>query len=373
VVGVTEAQKQEQELKESSEIRKIVLELMLPLQSTKRIVNTDNFYTSVQLLESLRVCGLYGRGTIRQNSKHFPKVFKIASSDGLPRGFMRQGVSQETGIVAASWVDSAIVSVISNADSTNITTVYRQVKQEKQPFTAPVCVAEYNAAMQGVDRLDQLRTRFSIADGHSFKKWHKKLALAFLDIARCNAYSTRLLTGIDKDKRDPHRAFMIALTCELMTGAWRQSLGDTGMMYEDPETRKESAQVRSTPSTPRTPTSTTFCSGQKSSQVITGARCRRGCVVCRFEGRHPTESTDYCPNHKVCLCTKKYERAVNLPSYMCPQSDWTCWHKFHQFYLPNKLFNYNGKIRRSSEIFKSYKEQNYSAQAEQVQVEHHEC
>ena len=131
VIGGPQAQQLQAELQESSEVRKLVLEVTRPIQGTKRVVNTDNYYTSVQLLESLRIAGLYGRGTIRQNSKHFPKSFKITSSDSLPRGSMRQGVSKESGIVAASWVDSAIVSVISNADSSATTTVYRRIKQEK--------------------------------------------------------------------------------------------------------------------------------------------------------------------------------------------------------------------------------------------------
>ncbi|DBA02195.1 TPA: hypothetical protein N0F65_004830 [Lagenidium giganteum] len=48
--------------------------------------------------------------------------------------------------------------------------------------------------MQGVDRLDLRRAGFAIADGHSFKKWYKKLAMAIIDIARCSAYCTRKLS-----------------------------------------------------------------------------------------------------------------------------------------------------------------------------------
>lgn len=357
VIGLSEVQQLQEELKESSEVRKIVLEVTLPLHGTKRVVNTDNFYTSVQLLESLRVSGLYGRGTIRQNSKHFPKSFKISSSDSLPRGSMRHGVCRHTGIVAASWVDSAIVSVISNADSSATTSVHRRIRQEKMPFPAPICVANYNSAMQGVDRLDQLRSRFSIADGHSFKKWHKKLALAFLDIARCNAFCTRQLTGIDDNVRDPHRAFVAQLASELLNGEWRSAITDTGMIYEQLDTPLAiRTPIKSAPSTPQTPETKIMCVGQKSSQVITGgARTRRGCVICRFEGRHPTEATDHCATHQVCLCKKKYQQVDKIPTHFCPNQAWTCWQKFHLFYFPRGLFNINGRVRRSSGIFLAHK------------------
>ncbi|POM67609.1 Transposase [Phytophthora palmivora] len=80
------------------------------------------------------------------------------------------------------------------------------------------CVAQYNTNMQGVDRLDQLRGQFSLADGHTFKKWYKKLGMAIVDVARVNAYMSRTLSiDLEKD-RDPHRSFVAQLTEELISG-----------------------------------------------------------------------------------------------------------------------------------------------------------
>ncbi|GMF48724.1 unnamed protein product [Phytophthora fragariaefolia] len=120
----------------------------------------------------------------------------IQGSDELARGATKQGACIAKRIVAASWVDGSIVNVVFNADGSGTTTVYRRIKQERVPFEAPTCVREYNSAMQGVDRHDQLLGRFSLADGHSFKIWHKKIALAFIDIARCNAYICHWLASI---------------------------------------------------------------------------------------------------------------------------------------------------------------------------------
>jgi hypothetical protein len=153
----------------SSEVRKHVLEVTYTVYNSKRIVNTDNFYTSAALLLSLRTVGLYGRGTVRKGSKHFPN-FVVLPKDNPKRGEMIIAVNKPNKIVACSWMDGSVVNMLSNADSNGIGMVERQIKQFKKQFKAPVVVKEYNAAMQGVDRLDQLRSRFSISDGHSFQK-----------------------------------------------------------------------------------------------------------------------------------------------------------------------------------------------------------
>lgn len=121
----------EEEMSRSSEMRKLVSELVLPVLNTKRIVNTDNYYSSVQLLELLRKQGLYGRGTVRANSKHFPRCFILAKENSGIRGFHQQGVSIQHKMVAASWVDANIVNVVSNADASTTTYVKRQIKTKK--------------------------------------------------------------------------------------------------------------------------------------------------------------------------------------------------------------------------------------------------
>jgi hypothetical protein len=76
-------------------------------------------------------------------------------------------------------------------------------------------------------------------------------------------------------------------------------------------------------------------------------------VVCRYEGRPATVITVHCFTHKVSLCMKAYES--DAAEYMCPDQTKTCWQKYHDYYLPNGLFNSNGNIRRSSSLFKSLK------------------
>jgi len=212
-------QAMEEDEKTLSRIRRTVLEITEPIRHTKRIINTDNYYTSTQLVLALKTQGLYCRGTLRAAmSKHFPKLVVLSKKVG--RGETRQAVCQEHGIVAASWKDSSVVNLVSNADGSQFGEVTRQISKEKERFIAPQCVLQYNKCMQGVDRLDQLRARFSIADGHSYKKWHMKLAMAFIDIARCNAFITRQLLLKEQKTKDPHRDFVIELAHALLSGKY---------------------------------------------------------------------------------------------------------------------------------------------------------
>jgi hypothetical protein len=198
-----------------SKIRDIVLELVEPIKNTTRIVNTDNYYTSVQLLVALRAHKLYARGTLKTHSSHFPKAVILTNTAG--KGHLRQAVDRKHRLIAVSWLDGSIVNLVSNADTATLATISRQSAGEKKVIVAPQCVQEYNKYMQGVDRLDQLRSRFSIADGHSFKKWYLKLAMAFIDIARCNAYISRKIATNDQSK-DSHKTFMVELTRALLSG-----------------------------------------------------------------------------------------------------------------------------------------------------------
>lgn len=238
VVSPRETQALSDEVAELSLIRKCVLEVARPFYKTRRIVNSDNCYTSVQLLIALRLKGLYARGTVRKTSAHFPRHVLLEKKD-CSRGVSRQGVSTDHSMVAASWYDSAIVTVISNADPSTLTTVTRQVRVEQRSFSAPTCIKEYSASMQCVDRMDQIRARFSLADGHSFKKWHKKLALALDDVARSNAYLTRRLVVDLSKARDSHRDFIVELCSELISGKWKEAPSERLMFYSDTASGEE--------------------------------------------------------------------------------------------------------------------------------------
>ncbi|GMF23319.1 unnamed protein product [Phytophthora fragariaefolia] len=243
----------------------------------------------------LRLKGLYGRGTVRGGSKHYPK-HTILQKEESTRGDYQQSVASEHNVLAASWCDGSIVTMVTNADPSTTTTVTLRIGASNCQFLAPTCILNYNQHMQGVDRLDQIRARFSLADGHSYKRWHNKLALALIDIARANAYLTRRIAFDTSRDRDPHRTFLMELVSELISGRWKDAPSDGRMVFGCSVDREIDTTVMATP------------------PIVHGD--------------------------------------ADTP-YTCPQNTWTCWDKFHRFYLTKGLFSDRGNIQRSSTLAKN--------------------
>jgi hypothetical protein len=115
------------------------------------------------------------------------------------------------------------------------------------------------------------------------------------------------------------------------------------------------------------------------------SRDARGCVVCKHEGRNPTTLTDYCKEHKVCLCRKFYTRNGKDEGFYLETSqesedyhyEWSCWDKYHGYYFPKGLFNVKGNIIKHSSMNKESKrlktERAIKKQAEKLQLERTRC
>ena len=171
------------------------------------------------------------------------------------------------------------------------------------------------------------------------------------------------MAGVTTNKRDPHRDFIVRLSSELLNGEWMSAIGEKGLLYSDPSSETVAYQTPSTPSglvspTPTTPTSRVECNVKNSKQVYQYNRAKRECVVCRFEGRYPTEKTVFCFSHNVSLCMSVYDPPQLYEACHLTSSDLrelTCWAKFHTFYLPQGAFNRKGNIRRSCWIYNARK------------------
>eukprot|EP00644_Phytophthora_capsici_P012251 jgi/Phyca11/119271/e_gw1.38.419.1 len=96
--------------------------------------------------------------------------------------------------------------------------------------------------------------------------------------------------------------------------------------------------------------STVRCIPRHSHLQFPTSRAKRGCVICRFEGRYSTEVTNWCSTHMVSLCSLTYP-AQPTKTFVCQAPRWSCWQKYHFHYLPAGLFNSNGRIRRTSSLY----------------------
>ena len=161
---------------------------------SKRVINMDNWYSSVQLCLTLSKMGLYCRGTVRSNRAHNPRagIFSKKQVKSIRRGSSLVSVARHHGIVAVSWMDGSVVNMLSTADGTQKSCVERRVGRyhlyylsiltcpsEKERQECLAIVGRYNKYMQGVDRHDQLREKFSIASGASFKHWYNNSYLYY--------------------------------------------------------------------------------------------------------------------------------------------------------------------------------------------------
>ena len=94
------------------------------------------------------------------------------------------------------------------------------------------------------------------------------------------------------------------------------------------------------------------------------------CMVCLFEGRGGKRKTQFCKRHMMFLCTQKYDHPKNLEtftlnhkkvrcseiddwSFLCSDSETSCWEKAHKFYIPNKLFSLKKEVRITESIEKT--------------------
>ena len=364
-------------LKDVSAIRAIVLEVVNSIAQSWRVVNFDNLYTSPQLLIQLKHLGLYGRGTVRKDRLHVPKVILMSTTQQAiaMRGDMVIAYERVNGIMACSWYDGNQVVLMSTADGTGVASVTRQINRKSVAVPAPSAIPQYNQYMQGVDRVDQLRARFSLADGHSFKKWYKKFAMAIIDFARVNAYQTQMLLSRQRGEtpthEDHHRRFVSSLCASLITGTWQHDHVsmqsnvpmvfstdvDLATAFLSPETTRAPLTV-TTPSRAPSPASLfsprESCSKDVAPVTSVGNRSRIAhCVVCKFErnDQYKRKDTEYCVLHKVSCCTKNIKPIIPGSEHWALSEKATCWDKFHLHYVHKGVFSKTGKMHSSNALY----------------------
>jgi hypothetical protein len=161
--------------------------------------------------------------------------------------------------------------------------------------------------------------------------------------------------------RDSHRFFMLELIGDLLNKRWMDEMDSqtlmVGMVEGVPGSTPKKPQRNFKPSP--SPQCDSYASRNVLARLGKTSRDARGCAVCKHEGRYPTTMTDYCSEHKVCLCRKLYTRyeknnegfySETLQESEDFNYEWSCWEKYHSYYLPKKLFNLNRNIIKNSEM-----------------------
>ena len=159
----------------------IVNKLLNNYINKDHVLYTDNFYTSIKLAKCLLSLGSHLVGTLRKNSKLFPKLWhRTMYHDEIYKVFDDNGNVAYRWRIGTKW-DPHILSTIT--DGRDISTPSRP---GVEPIIKPDMVLNYTKFMGGVDKFDQLRNYYPV--GHHTKKWCKVLFFNLLDMAITNAY-----------------------------------------------------------------------------------------------------------------------------------------------------------------------------------------
>lgn len=162
---------------------RVVLQLTKNEWNKNRCFFFDNYFTSIPLLEKLKIEGSLACGTIRPNRKGLPT---LADDKKSKRGTYDCRISN-LGISVYKWKDTKTVYFASNYHGSDITTVLRKDKNgEKHDIICPQVVKDYNRYMGGVDHADQLRTSYGV--DRKSKKWWHRIFWGVLDIMFVNAF-----------------------------------------------------------------------------------------------------------------------------------------------------------------------------------------
>lgn len=178
----------------------------------KRMLVTDNYYSSVALSKELLDRNYYHVGTVRTNRKGWPKDFAYTwkkRPNAVPRGIYRIATcDQIPGLIAATWTDTRSVNFLATGCGTEQKLLRRKEKNGSRILvTCPELVEAYTENMGGVDTHDQLRLqRYSLQKATRFRKYYKALFLAVVDMATVNGYVVHRHTQKEKGACMPKHA-----------------------------------------------------------------------------------------------------------------------------------------------------------------------
>ncbi|EFN82711.1 PiggyBac transposable element-derived protein 4, partial [Harpegnathos saltator] len=118
-------------------------------------------------------------GTVRKNRKDMPKM-----EEKLKGG---ECTNRSThNLLALKWRDKKDVWMLSTSHSDDFVETKKINYQTGEPKRKPKCVADYNALMGAVDKIDMILS--SLHCVRKSTKWYKKYFFHLLDLAIYNAY-----------------------------------------------------------------------------------------------------------------------------------------------------------------------------------------
>ena len=148
----------------------------------------DNWFTTLLLLQFLKMKGIHAAGTIRMNRIKCCLLQANKDLEKLGRGALDYRTDSNLGLVVAKWLGNKVVLVASNYTGIEpMGAISRWDKSENKhkDIQCPSIVLSYNKSMGGVDLVNMLISLYRIKV--KAKRWYIKVLWHLIDICKINA------------------------------------------------------------------------------------------------------------------------------------------------------------------------------------------
>lgn len=175
-------------------------------------VYMDNYYTSPELFEELRVHNTYACGTLRKNRKGVPEAIKMKQKLQTSQVIFRR--NEESQLLAVKYHDKRDVHMLSTIHEATMAVLSKRDRNNNEFVAKPACIVDYVSKMGGVDLSDQINQYDSCL--RKTTKWYKKLFFHLFNLCIVNSY---LLYKKFSEKKLNSHDFKIALARSLIEEA----------------------------------------------------------------------------------------------------------------------------------------------------------
>ena len=239
----------------------------------------DNFFTSLSLLEKLKLRRIGATGTFRADRAVNPSQF--TSKEKMERGEYKSIITSNS--IVFKWMNTKHVFLASNdCQNTETVRISRRLEiRQLIEIDCPKAIKDYNKFVQGVDRSNQ-RISCYLFDRKSRRNW-LRLFIFFFNTSLANSYICYNQLG---QNNLSYLDYLVSVAESLCSGAERVSPG-----------RPSSDRVRNTSSPQR---AAQLRDGQMHLPVI---GTRRRCAYCSTKEAQVWSNIE-CSTYKLAFCVK---------------------------------------------------------------------